>query len=74
MSASLVGSEMCIRDRPFPLQDGSADAVQMEGHEPAWNGVCKLMHQSDVQLPQQLVRWAFRLPFGCNRAPVRLQK
>eukprot|EP00969_Alexandrium_andersonii_P351618 15435850-Alexandrium_andersonii.AAC.2 len=31
MSASLVGSEMCIRDRPFPLGVGGLDPLGVGG-------------------------------------------
>eukprot|EP00975_Prorocentrum_lima_P060869 12766048-Prorocentrum_lima.AAC.1 len=37
MTSSLVGSEMCIRDRPTTLQDWSSWSMTSDG----WHMVCK---------------------------------
>eukprot|EP00969_Alexandrium_andersonii_P231163 10209976-Alexandrium_andersonii.AAC.1 len=35
MSASLVGSEMCIRDSPFPVANSKRDRIASESRAPA---------------------------------------
>eukprot|EP00969_Alexandrium_andersonii_P282444 12486864-Alexandrium_andersonii.AAC.1 len=57
MSASLVGSEMCIRDRELPQAAVNNPAVsewrkrQLEGtattHRPSWSWTC-LLYTSDA--------------------------
>eukprot|EP00969_Alexandrium_andersonii_P131282 5805160-Alexandrium_andersonii.AAC.1 len=56
MSASLVGSEMCIRDRPLqPVQEGAPRLPERAGSQAAWmatntafGGCACLLYTSDA--------------------------
>eukprot|EP00969_Alexandrium_andersonii_P196983 8703071-Alexandrium_andersonii.AAC.1 len=52
MSASLVGSEMCIRDRPAAKQKGAGARhdLQLMVHKRAWAFCAALRHMYDCLL------------------------